>query len=68
MFSANLLNHCYSCLIDGSSTRQHITTEDAVYTLLAWYEEDPDLIYSIGDPLPSEFRDCWNMVCDALAA
>ena len=63
-----LYNFVYSCQIDGGCEPHHITIEDAVYDLLAWAEEDPDIINDMGDPLPSEFRDAWNHVCDILAA
>lgn len=68
MFNPKLVNFCYSCIIDGSNDHKHINLEDAHYDLLAWLDEDPDMINSIGNPTPTEYRDCYNTILDSIAA
>lgn len=62
MNRADLLNLCYSCLIDGGTASAPITTEEAAYTLRAWIDEE---IIPAG-LTAEEFADAWNCVFQEL--
>ena len=57
-----LMNLCYSCLIDGTEDHAPITLEDASYTLRRWQEEDADLAQDTADLTAEEFMNAWNQV------
>ena len=59
MNQGDLMNLCFSCLIDGTGEHAPITLEDAAYTLQCWQEEGCELAE---DLTAEEFMDAWNHV------
>ena len=62
MERSELMNLCYSCLIDGYGEHGFITVEDAKYTLRCWREEGNELAAEIKDLSADEFMKAWNAV------
>ena len=62
MKQGDLMNLCYSCLIDGCSEHKPITLEEASYTLQCWQVEDGELAQETADLTAEEFMDAWNHV------
>ena len=57
-----LVNFCYSCLIDGGGEHSPITLEEAEYTLRCWREEENELANDTADLTAPEFMSAWNSV------
>ena len=62
MNHGDLMNLCYSCLIDGTGEHAPITLDEAAYTLRSWQEEGNELAEETADLTPKEFMDAWNHV------
>ena len=62
MNQGDLMNLCYSCLIDGTGEHAPITLEEAAYTLQCWKEEGNELAEETADLTAEEFMDAWNHV------
>ena len=63
MNQGDLMNLCFSCLIDGTGEHAPITLEDAAYTLQCWKDEGIDY-----DGLaPEAFMLAWNEVLEELS-
>ena len=58
----DLMNLCFSCLIDGTGEHSPITVEEAVYTLQCWQEEGSELADETAGLTAEEFMDAWNQV------
>lgn len=58
----DLMNLCYSCLIDGTGEHEPITLEEAAYTLQCWQEEGNELAEDTKDLTAQEFMNAWNHV------
>ena len=58
----DLMNLCYSCLIDGTGEHAPITLDEAAYTLQCWQEEGNELAEETKDLTAQEFMDAWNQV------
>ena len=58
----DLMNLCFSCLIDGTGVHSPITVEEAAYTLQCWKEEGGELAEEIADLTAKAFMDAWNQV------
>jgi len=58
----DLLNWCYSCLIDGGGEHEPITLDDAAYTLECWRTEDADVRKALEGVTPEAFMMAWNDV------
>ena len=56
----DLMNLCYSCLIDGTSEHRPITLEEAEYTLQAWKEEGDELAEETKGLAAEKFMNAWN--------
>ena len=57
-----LMNLCYSCLIDGTGEHAPITLEDAAYTLRCWQGEGNELAQETAGLTAEEFMNAWNQV------
>ena len=62
MNHGDLMNLCFSCLIDGTGEHAPITLEEAAYTLQCWQEEGNELAEETKDLTAQEFMDAWNHV------
>ena len=62
----DLMNLCYSCLIDGTSEHKQITLEEAAYTLHCWKEEGNELAEEIKELTSYELLNAWNRVFSCL--
>ena len=62
MKQGDLMNLCFSCLIDGTGEHAPITLEEAAYTLQCWQEEGGELAEETADLTAEEFMDAWNHV------
>lgn len=62
MEKGELMNLCYSCLIDGCSEHKPITKEEAEYTLKCWQKEGNELASETADLSADEFMQAWNSV------
>ena len=60
MTNEDLMNLCYSCLIDGTGEHKPITLEEAEYTLQAWKEEGNELEEETKGLTAYEFMTAWN--------
>ena len=66
MKECDLINLCYSCLIDGAGDHAHITLEEAAYTLKCWADEGGELADETAGLTAEEFTIAWNQVFRAL--
>ena len=57
-----LMNLCFSCLIDGCGEQKPITREEAEYTLRCWQEEGNELAEETTGLTADQFMDAWNQV------
>ncbi len=62
MNDGDLMNLCFSCLIDGTGEHKPITREEAEYTLKCWQEEGNELAEETEDLTAERFMDAWNQV------
>ena len=62
MNHGDLMNLCFSCLIDGAGEHAPITLEEAAYTLRCWQEEVGELAEETADLTAETFMDAWNQV------
>ncbi len=62
MEKSELMNLCYSCLIDGCGEHKPITKEEAEYTLNCWQEEGNELSEETEGLTADEFMKAWNAV------
>ena len=62
MNDSDLMNLCFSCLIDTTGENRSITLEDAEYPLQCWQEEGGELAEETADLTAEEFMDAWNHV------
>ena len=62
MKQGDLMNLCYSCLIDGCGEHKPITLEEASYTLHCWQVEGGELAQETADLTAEDFMDTWNHV------
>ena len=63
----DLMNLCYSCLIDGCGEHKLITIEEAEYTLKCWQEEGKELAEETEGLTAERFMNAWNKVCSELS-
>ena len=66
MNDRDLMNLCFSFLIDGGTEKTPMTAEDAAYTLKQWQEEGGELAEDTKDLSPTRFADAWNTVLNCL--
>ncbi len=62
MNQGDLMNLCFSCLIDGTGSHALITLDEAAYTLQCWQDEGGELARLTADLTAEEFMDAWNHV------
>ena len=62
----DLMNLCYSCLIDGTAEHRPISLEEAGYTLQCWKEEGNELAEETEGLTADEFMKAWNQVFSCL--
>ena len=62
MNQGDLMNLCFSCLIDGTGEHAPITLDEAAYTLQCWQEEGGELAEETADLTAEGFMDAWNHV------
>lgn len=62
MKHTDLMNLCFSCLIDGCGEHKPIALEEAAYTLRCWREEGAELAEETEGVTAQEFMDAWNQV------
>ena len=62
MEKSELMNLCYSCLIDGCDEYKPITKDEAEYTLKCWQEEENELAEETEGLTVDEFMKAWNAV------
>lgn len=67
MKKAELMNLCYSCLIDGTGEHKLITLEEAEYTLKCWQDEGNELAEETKGLTAEEFMGAWNIVYTELS-
>ncbi len=58
----DLMNLCFSCLIDGCGEHRPITPDEAGYTLRCWREKGNELAEETEGLTAQEFADAWNEV------
>ena len=58
----DLMNLCFSCLIDTCGEQAPITLEEAAYTLRCWQDEGNELAEDTKDLTADEFMKAWNAV------
>ena len=58
----DLMNLCFSCLIDGCGEHKPITYEEAAHTLQCWRDEGGELAQETAGVNTEEFMDAWNQV------
>ena len=58
----DVMNLCFSCLIDGTGVHSPITVEEAAYTLRCWKEEGSELADETAGLTAEELLDAWNQV------
>ena len=58
----DLMNLCFSCLIDGCGEHHPITVEEAEYTLECWKEERNELAEETESLSAKDFMMAWNAV------
>ena len=66
MEKSDLMNLCFSCLIDGTSEQRPISLEEAEYTLECWKEEGNELADETKGLTAEEFMKAWNQVLSYL--
>ena len=62
MKHGDLMNLCFSCLINGCGEHKPITLDEAAYTLQCWQDEGSELAEDTKDITAEEFMDAWNQV------
>ena len=62
MNQGDLMNLCFSCLIDGTGEHAPITLDEAAYTLQCWQEEGSELADETAGLTAEAFMDAWNQV------
>ena len=67
MKDSDLMNLCYSCLIDGTGEHNPITLEEAEYTLQCWREEGNELAEDTEGVSAERFMSAWNRVLSELS-
>ena len=65
MKQGDLMNLCYSCLIDGCGEHKPITLAEASYTLQCWKVEGSEFMETDG-LTPEAFMMAWNEVLQQL--
>ena len=62
MEDKELMNLCFSCLIDDCGEQKPITREEAEYTLRCWQEEGNELAEETAGLTADQFMNAWNQV------
>lgn len=60
MTYTDLLNFCFTALIDGGTDTAPITEEEAAYTLQCWQEEENEIAAETAGLTAEEFAAAWN--------
>ncbi len=67
MKKGDLMNLCFSCLIDGIGEHAPISLEEAKYTLECWKQEGTELAEEVRGLSAEEFMKAWNRVFSYLS-